>query len=146
MKKLFTAALLAVTLTISAFAADVNKVSDKTMAHFNREFEDAQHVTWTVKPSFVKASFIKDNQRVEAFYDPSGELIGCSRAIDLNNLPTGAKRAFAKKYADYTVKEAIQFDGVDETHYYISAENDKQSVILKVANGFLSVYKKTNKN
>jgi hypothetical protein len=146
MKKFFTAALIAVTLTTSAFASDVNKVSDKTVAHFNREFENAQDVSWSVKPTFVKASFLRENQRVEAFYDYQGQLIGCSHAIGLDNLPTSAKRAFAKKYADYTVKEAIQFDGIEATEYYISAENEKQSVVLRVANGFLSVYKKTIKD
>jgi hypothetical protein len=146
MKKFFAAVLIAATLTTSAFAADVNKVSEKTVNRFKTDFESAKNVDWTIRPSFVKASFIEGQKRCEAFYDLEGEFIGCSKAIDLDELPTSAKRTFAKKYSSYTVKEAIKFDGPELTSYYISAENDKESVVLKVESGFLTVFKKTGKN
>jgi hypothetical protein len=63
----------------------------------------------------------------------------------LDKIPTAAKRAIAKKYADYTVREAIKFDSVDEIAYFISVENEKKSIILKVLNDSVSVYKTTNK-
>jgi hypothetical protein len=148
MKKFLTTALLAVTLITSAFAftPDPNKLNQKVIANFKQEYADATDVEWTVKPSFAKVTFTLNNQTNNAFYDLQGNFIGCSHAISLESLPTHAKRSFAKKYAEYTVKEAIQFDGTDETTYYISAENDSHAVILKVSEGMLSVYKKTNKN
>ena len=146
MKKLFIAALLTLTLATSAFAADDKKVSVKIRNSFNTEFGDLDNVQWTVKANFVKASFEVEGEKVDAFYDLNGESLGQSRKISLDKLPVQAKRSFAKKYSDYTVKEAIRFDGVDESAYFISAENDKQSVILKATATGISVFKKTIKN
>jgi hypothetical protein len=83
---------------------------------------------------------------MEAFYNGTGEKIGSSRAISIDELPLKAKRSFAKDYADYTVKEVIEFNGTDETAYYLSAENEKTAVILKVNSvSELSTYKITKK-
>ena len=72
-----------------------------------------------------------------------GKFIGTNQAITLEDLPVNAKRAFAKKYEGYTVKEAIRFEGSQESAYYISAENEKGSVILKVDDyGLISTARK----
>jgi hypothetical protein len=78
------------------------------------------------------ATFTLNNVRTQALYTPEGEFIGTNQAINLEELPVRAKREFAKKYDGYTVKEAIRFEGSQESAYYISAENEKGSVILKV--------------
>jgi hypothetical protein len=146
MKKLLFTTLIAISLVTSSFAKDVNKVSNKTISNFRAEFVEADNVVWTSRPGYAKADFVLNNIKMEAFYDHSGNMIGSSHAISLNDLPTTAKRAFAKKYSNYTVKEAILFDSMDEIAYYISAENDTQEVILKVCNGIISTFRKTNKN
>ncbi len=57
-----------------------------------------------------------------------------------------AKRSFAKRFDDYTVKEAIRFEGTEEGAYFISAEDDKKAVILKVSdNDEVSVMKVSGK-
>jgi hypothetical protein len=146
MKKLFITAVLALSLTATSFAGDANKVNSKATSSFAAEFADAKNVSWTSKDNYVKASFTLDNKSMEAYYDFQGELVGTSNAIEISDLPTIAKRSFAKKYAGYTVKAAIRFQGVDETAYYISAENEAQSVVLKVSDGaFLSVFKSVKK-
>ncbi|MCW3109009.1 MAG: hypothetical protein JWQ09_3515 [Segetibacter sp.] len=146
MKKLFLVALLAVTVAASAFAKDTKKVNAAAIGNFKVEFKRASDVTWTVNDNYVKATFILNNERMEAFYNENGERIGTSRAITLDELPVKAKRAFAKKFDGYTVKQAIEFDGTEETAYYLSAENEKESVILKVDNSEgLSTFKRTKK-
>ncbi|MCW3109349.1 MAG: hypothetical protein JWQ09_3855, partial [Segetibacter sp.] len=55
------------------------------------------------------------------------------------------KRFVAKKYSDYTIKEAFKFKSEDETDYFISAENEKENIVLKVKEGSVFVYSKTNK-
>jgi hypothetical protein len=80
------------------------------------------------------------------FYNSKGNLVAQSKTIDLDELPVGAKRAFAKKLDGYTVMEAIKYEGTDEESYYLSAENEKESVIIKVdQNEQLTVFKKTKK-
>jgi opacity protein-like surface antigen len=147
MRKLFFAALLTITVATSAFAKDVNSKNVRAVRHFNAEFKDAENVSWTMRSNFAKATYYMNGEKREVFYDLNGEMIGTSHPISLDKLPVGAKRVFAKKYDGYTVKEAIRFDGIEEGAYYISAENDKESVILKVTDSnSMSVFKKEDKN
>jgi hypothetical protein len=145
MKKLFFAALLTVTVATSAFSADEKKVNVNILRAFESEFTEANNVQWNVKSEYIKASFEVDGKKADAFYSHDGEYLGSSSKIVLEDLPVQAKRTFAKKYADYTVLEAIKFNGTEETAYFVSAENEKQSVVLKITNGGVSVYKRTAK-
>ena len=146
MKKLLITAVLTVLIATSSFAADVNELNSKVVSNFSVEFKNAKNVTWKSTENFVKASFILDDKSMAAFYDLDGNMIGTTSNIAIDDLPTNAKRVFAKKYGEYTVKEAIQFDGVEETAYYISAESEKQTLLLKVSvEGFVSVLERVNK-
>jgi hypothetical protein len=137
MKKLFISGLLVVTVALSSFAAEGNKVSFAIRTNFEAQFKNISDVKWTSGDGYAKATFVLNNVRTEALYSAEGELVGTSQAITLEDLPVNAKRAFAKRYDGYTVKEAIRFEGSQETAYYISAENAKGSVVLKVENSGL---------
>ena len=143
MKKLFISALLAITVAASSFAAEGNNVSYTVRNNFSSQFKKASDVQWTSGENYTMATFTLNNVRTQALYTPEGEFIGTNQAITLEELPVNAKRAFAKKYEGYTVKEAIRFEGSQESAYYISAENEKGSVILKVDDyGLISTAKK----
>lgn len=146
MKKIFFAALIAVAFTGSAFAAGSSAINYNVATNFKTTFKGATDVQWTVKSDFVKATFVIDNQRVEAFYKPEGEMIGTATAVTIDQLPLSAKRSFAKKYSGYNVTEAIHFEGAEENAYYISAENGQEKVIIKVGeNNQVSVFSKTSR-
>ena len=143
MKKLLLAILVVASLVTSAFATEVTKVNYLTQKSFETEFEGASDVSWTSTANYVKANFVYEDQRMEAFYNSDGEKIGTTKAIALDLLPVKAKRAFAKKYSAYEVKESIVFNGAYETAYFISAKNEKQSLVVKVyENGETSIYSK----
>ena len=143
MKKLFISALLSVTVVLSSFAAAGNKAKFALPDNFSFQFKHASDVLWTSTANYAKATFVLNNVRTEALYTLAGDFIGTNQAITLEDLPVNAKREFAKKYDGYTVKEAIRFEGADESAYYISAENEKGSVILKVEDsGAISMVKK----
>jgi hypothetical protein len=145
MKKLFITALLTVTVATSAFASDEKKLNVNVLRSFEAQFEFAENVKWNTNSKYIKASFEVEGKKTDAFYNLDGEYIGSSEKITLEDLPVQAKRTFAKRYSDYTVKEAIKFDGVEETAYFVSAENEKQSLVLKITGAGVSIYKKTNK-
>ena len=143
MKKLFISALLAITVAASSFAAGENTVNLAALKNFKAEFKKASDVQWSSGENYTMATFTLNNVRTQALYTPEGEFIGTNQAINLEELPVRAKREFAKKYDGYTVKEAIRFEGSQESAYFISAENEKGSVILKVEdNGSMSTVKK----
>lgn len=132
MKSLFLTPVLALLISTVAFADDVAGVSNTILYNFRNEFKNASDVAWVTRKDFVKASFVMDDEQMEVFYKANGDWIATSKQIDLDDLPTNAKRVFAKRYQDYTVKEAIYIETPEENAYYISADNDKLSVILKV--------------
>src|SRR5437868_3408441 len=146
MKNLILSALLAVTVATTAFATGESNISSFVLNSFRQDFKDVSNVTWTTKTDFARAAFIQNHRKMEVFYDREGNLIAISKNIALDELPVNAKRAFAKKYEGFTVKEAIKFNGTGEQSYYLSAENEKESVIVKVdQDEQLSVFEKTKK-
>ncbi len=148
MKRFITAiAIIAFATTSSVFAADANSVSIKIKDAFATKFEGAKNVNWTSNVNFVKATFDYKGETVEAFYNLDGTSIGTSRSVSTQALPLDAKKELEKRYSNYVTTECIMFEGHDETSYYVSVTNEKQSVILKIsAEGETSVYKKTKKN
>jgi len=132
MKKYFLSALVSIAITVTSFAAEGNKVSLGVLNDFAYQFKHASDVKWTSEENYAKATFKWNNISTEAIYTSEGDFIGSMQAITLEELPVNAKRKFAKKYEGYTVKEAIRFEGSKEKAYYISAEDGKGSVILKV--------------
>jgi len=145
MKKLFITALLAIAATAGAFATPT-KVSSAILANFNLDFKEASDVTWLVTNDYTKAAFTADNIKKEVYYNSHGDIIATSKSINTDELPMAAKRSFAKKFDGYNVIEAIKFEGFDELSYYISGENDKGSVILKVnEQNDVSVFERTKK-
>ncbi len=145
MKKLLIAALFAVTCITSAFAAGT-EVNASALSAFKSQFKKASDVNWTSGEGFSKATFVLNNEKMEAFYSPDGDMIGTSKAITLDELSVKAKRDFSKKFGSYTVKEAIRFEGAEEGAYYISAANEKETVIVKVDDAnYVSVVKISKK-
>jgi hypothetical protein len=62
-------------------------------------------------------------------------------------MPVSAKRAIAKRYAGYNITEAIRFDGTEDNAFYVSAENEKEKVIVRVGDDeVLSIFNRTRKN
>ncbi|MCW3079301.1 hypothetical protein [Segetibacter sp.] len=146
MKKLFIAALLTITVAASSFATPDKKISNLAINNFRFEFAKASNVSWSTAENYYKATFNIGAEKMEAFYNARGEKVAISRTISIDELPVKAKRAFAKDYSDYIVKEAVEMEGMEETAYFIAAENDKESVILRVTGtGGVSNFKTTKK-
>lgn len=146
MKKLLFTALIAISLMSSAFATPVKGVTYRMAEAFSTAFKGAENLQWSLTDDYVKASFDLRGIKMEAFYDHSGELIGSSHAITLESLPIQAKRKFAMKYSDYIVKEAIVFEGADESAYFVSAESETRTVIIKITNSTVETFKVIYKN
>ena len=142
MKKVFLTALIALSLITSSFAAEGSKVTLAVTTKFQDDFGSVKDVQWTSGTTYSTATFTLENKRTNAFYEADGRLIGTSQAVTIESLPSYAKRLFAKKYADFTVTEAIQFDVPNEAPaYFVSAAKDGKTVIVKIANGAISLAK-----
>ena len=132
-----------IAVAASSFAAEGNEAGFAARRNFTAQFKHISEVEWKSGENYTKATFVLNGLRTEALYDATGEFIGTNQAVSLDELPVKAKRAFAKRYDGYTVKEAIRFQGLEEDAYFINAENEKGSVMLKVEdNGAISSLRK----
>ena len=147
MKKLFLAAIAAITLTTTVIAADGSKkVSSTILNNFRSTYKEAGDIKWTVTDQFAKASFLMDGERVEAYYGTDGHFLAESKAVSTQDIPKAAKRDLQKKYSSYTIKEVIQYATFDKVEYYVSLENEKETKILKISGtGDVQVYRTTEK-
>jgi hypothetical protein len=114
-----------------------------------KEFSGAQSVHWEYlkKGGLYHAMFIYNNERMNAYISPEGELIATGRFIPLANLPFLAAREISTRYQDYRINEIIEFTRDGETGYLVDMENESKKLSVQVtANGGSSVYKKEKKN
>jgi hypothetical protein len=143
MKKLFIAAILAVTVAGSAFAADANKLSYKVKSTFETQFDGAKDVNWTIRESFTKANFTLAGEKMEAFFSPEGELIATVRKVEYGTLPFSALQKIQKKYPDAKVEDTIEFDQDGDKNYFVSLHDNGKKEILQVSlAGTVTVFKK----
>ena len=144
MKKLIITALLAVLISTSAFATDT-KINNIAAANFKMDFKKVSQVQWNYYGNTASATFEQDGEIMKAYYNAEGKLYGTSRTVNVKDLAVSVKRGLAKSYGDYTVTEAIRFDGLEETAYFITAENTSETVVLKVEDGVLIPNKRVRK-
>jgi hypothetical protein len=81
-----------------------------------------------------------------SLFDSNGKKIEESKKTGENQLPVPAKRTFAKMFEGYKIKQAVRSVGNDGECYFISAENDKESIIIKIDETLdVSVFTKSKK-
>jgi hypothetical protein len=145
MKQLFIAALATLFIGTSAFAGPA-AVNAKVVSHFSAAFKSAKEVTWTATEQFNKASFVLNNEQVNAFYDPYGNLIGTSKTMKFDKLPKNAIETIVSGYSypEYQLQECIEFvNAKNETSYYVSMESLNESIALEISpKGKVSLFNK----
>lgn len=148
MKKLFTLALAAIAIGTSAFAGPAS-ISSKVNEHFTASFSKAKNVSWNSSERFDKVSFMLNNEKVFAFYDTDGELIGTSRTMAFDKLPKSALENITSKYLypEYQLKDCIEFTtAFNEKNYYVSMDRKNETVVLEITKGgAVSVFARNRK-
>ncbi|RFM28899.1 hypothetical protein [Deminuibacter soli] len=144
MKKIILAAIIAISLTATAFAGTTN---DKVSTTFKKAWPAASITSWKVNGMITTISFTVDNLNMQAFYDEEGNFMGTSRPVQLTELPAAAQTTIKDKYQDYTATEAIEMNSTTAGfNYYVSLEKDTQKLILQVAqDGSVKTFKKLRK-
>jgi len=148
MKKLFITALAAIAIGTSAFASPAS-ISTKVNDHFATSFGKAKNVTWKSSDKFDKVSFVLNNEKVDAFYDSDGELIGTSKTMAFDKLPKSALENITTKYLypEYQLKECIEFTtAFNNKNYYVSMDKKNETLVLKITKaGTVSFFARNKK-
>ncbi len=148
MKKIFVQTLFAVLLTGSLLANTGVTVNHQVKKSFEKEFAGAQAVTWESLSSrnIFHASFIINNERLNAYFNNEGELIATGRYIKSENLPLLASKAVAARFSKHEITEAIEYIAGNETSYIVKLNGPKNSISAQVfLGGNIAVLKKEKK-
>ena len=126
MKKLLALAL-AFTITTTTFAGNEQPVPTKIVNKLNTDFKVEGDVKWKSTEDWFKASFVSNNQIVDAFYSPQGKFIGVSRLISPSQLPMMLNREVEQKGKTATISNLFEMYTDRGTEYFITYKNgDKE--------------------
>ena len=149
MKKNFLIALLvAVVFSGSSFANTGKSVNALVKQSFQKEFVGAQSVSWEVisDKDIFHASFIYNNERLNAYFDQEGNLLATGRYVKQENLPMLVSKGIDIRYKKFDVLESIEFVTGSETSYIIRLENEKLSLYVQAhSDGSTTLLKKEKK-
>jgi hypothetical protein len=148
MKKILMLALIAIATGTTAFAGP-RTISTKVTEHFSAAFKNAKDVSWNANDRFDKVSFLLGGEKVDAFYDVEGDLIGTMKTVSLEKLPKSALEVITTKYTfpDHQLKDCIEFtNSGNEKNYYVSFEKANETLVLEITHaGRVSVFTRTKK-
>ncbi|MDI3318601.1 hypothetical protein [Pinibacter soli] len=141
-KKTLIASLLALIITISAFA---NPISN-AQANFNKQFKQATNVNWSKVGEREKVCFTLDGRAVCAYYDTDGKLYSITRSLLSTELPLILSADLKQSYSDFWITNISEVANGEGTTYYATLENADHELVLKSTNiSEWSVYQKFKK-
>jgi hypothetical protein len=145
MKKIFLSAAIAI-FTGLAVSAENPEVNAQVLAAFKNQFPAASETEWSTGSEFYKASFVYNNNYVNAYYTPEGEFLATIRNISSVDLPVVLQASLKKNYGSFWVSELFELSKQDGTSYSVTLENADEKIVLKSVNGTAwTIFKKTGK-
>lgn len=136
MKKTLLILSLFVTTAIQTVqAAGPDPTSEEAKASFKKEFPGAEIINWSSAGDLLKAVFIYDGYRSEAYFTEEGELKGSARNIFYAQLPLAVTRAIEKRYEKPDVMEVTEITMGSGTSYVIRLSSGTRSFKLQVDAG-----------
>ena len=96
----------------------VNPVAKR---NFESDFANTSDVQWTRSTNFDEATFTRNNEKVTAYYDSDGYLVGSTIPKKFSDIPEKGQKAIKEKYKDYKIGPVILYD---------DSETNKTDMIL----------------
>ena len=134
---MFFAIFLFLTMTaVTAFAGKSYPVNEEVKEAFKKEFPGAEVLSWDDAGDFVKAVFLLNGYRSEAYFDPEGELQVAVRNLFFNQLPLAVTKSVDKRFPDADILEVTEISRAEGTSYRIRLETTTKKYKLNLdANG-----------
>ncbi|MDO6431919.1 hypothetical protein Q4E93_15035 [Flavitalea sp. BT771] len=138
----FATALL---LTLSSFARSADSISGDIKTSFKRNFRTAQLMSTETRETFTRLTFKMNGVIMFAYYSRSGDLLAVTRNILSSQLPINLLLSLKKDYSAYWITELFEFNGNDDSCYYVSLESADAKVTLRSIGDSWEVYTSTKK-
>lgn len=140
MKKLVLSFSLVLTLVAgSAFANADPTISEDVKESFKKEFAGAELVKWEEAGDHVKAIFVLNGFRTEAYFKQNGELQGSARSLFFSQLPLVVMTSVDKRFAGADIIDVNEVNNSSGTYYRITLESGKKKYRVRLnADGTLA--------
>ena len=133
MKKVFL--VLSFFTATTSFASDPDPVSEEAKKTFRKEFPGASLLSWTDAGDYIKAVFLYEGYRSEAYFTPEGELQGSARNILYNQLPLAVTKAMDKRFTQPDVLEISELTSNNGTNYLVRLDDGEKSYRVQYDSG-----------
>lgn len=127
-----------------------DKVREKTVKQFEKDFPGVKEVYWEKSSVYDKADFTQHGERAHAYYNDRSILVGTIIDKQFSDLPEKARRTILEQYKNYTPEVcALYDDNEDEPgglvlytqtfdswdHYFVRAKDKKtgKEIMLEVS-------------
>ena len=102
---------------------------------------------WEKDKSFIKATFLFNDQVMFAYYNPNGDLIGVVRNLLSDKLPFNLLENLRLNYSEFWITDLFEFASESESTYYVTLQTADETLTLQSegTSGW-SVYKRAKKN
>jgi hypothetical protein len=136
---------IALLLTLSSFARSADSISGDIKTSFKKNFRTAQLMSTESHEAFTKLTFKMNNVIMFAFYSRTGDLLAVTRNIVSSQLPMNLLLSLKNDYSAYWITELFEFNGNDDSCYYVSLESADAKVTLRSIGDSWEVYTSTKK-
>jgi hypothetical protein len=146
--------IILITVMLAGFAVNTVLASDESnvppvvKSNFEKEFPKASYAKWdkVEHTSLYQVRFVYNDQALLAFIHEDGSVLATARNITQENLPFKASETLRNRFHDYDVIQIEELTTATEVSYFITLENDRSNLYLRVFNnGTSSVVKKEKK-
>lgn len=122
----------------TAFAGESYPVNEDVKETFKKEFPGAEVLSWNDAGDYVKAVFLLNGFRSEAYFDSEGELHVTLRNLFFSQLPLAVTKTVDKRYPNADILEVTEISRTEGTSYLIWLETATKKYKLSLdANGNL---------
>ncbi|RYZ21983.1 MAG: hypothetical protein EOO16_10940 [Chitinophagaceae bacterium] len=124
MKKVILAALVAVALQASAFAAPTPNITEKVMKAFTTTFNSASDIQWSEGNGVYEARFTYNELITRVRYDAEGNTLQTIRYYHEQQLPLSVFSKVKKEYAGQKIHSVTEVSSGDTIEYHITLEDE----------------------
>lgn len=122
------------------------KVPSEVSKSFNASFQNSVDPAWYKMDQNYLVKFLTDDQKNNALYGTSGELIYHIHYGFEQNLPSDIRDMIKSRYGDYNIAMAISVNEANRNIWVINLESKSKYLIVRVENGVLEVVQNLNKS
>lgn len=117
--------------------------------HIRQAFKDhynTSQVQWRLVNDIYLASFKLNDEKITAYFNEDGELIGTAKYIQTSALPGVVLNATATQFSGFRLVSAIESTFYGNISHYVLIENDKRILYVSIdADGNTHTVKRVNK-